>query len=118
MLELSGGAGFAKKLLGLLLAKLVFAGNLDRDEAVELGIAGLPDAAELSHAELLDQLEMAQIADSAGGIRLGLLAGDEVERAAAGGTAQFSQRVVVQDLDGIAAMRAADVHADPRSIWA
>src|SRR5262249_51801727 len=60
MLELGRRPRVAQEHLGLRRVELSLARNLDRNETLQVGVAGLPDAAELADADFFDQLEMAQ----------------------------------------------------------
>jgi hypothetical protein len=58
--QLGGGARLAYEALRLLLGgQLAGVGDLDCDQAVQLGVAGQPDGAEGPRAELLEQVELA-----------------------------------------------------------
>ena len=59
MPQLGGGTGFAEELLGLGRVKLVLAGDLDGDGPIQLGVVRLPDRPVRPHADLLDQLKVA-----------------------------------------------------------
>ena len=61
MAKLGRGAGFAEEFFLFLGRHAACARNLDGDGAVELFVAGFPDAAEAADAEPLDELEAAQL---------------------------------------------------------
>ena len=89
--ELGGGAGLADEPLGLLLGgEVAGVGDLDGDEAIELGVAGAPDGAEGPGADLLDQLELAEpaVLDDLGPRPLLV----DAEGRAAGGTEDLALR--------------------------
>ena len=61
MLELGGAPGLAQEAVQVLgPGEAAAAGDLEGDDAVELGVAGLVDGAEGADAELLEQLELAE----------------------------------------------------------
>jgi hypothetical protein len=85
--------GFAQEAVDILRAgaDVAGAGDLDGDDAVQLGIAGLEDGAERAFAEELDDFELADA------FVLGLVAGgsrevSEPKAGAAAGAGNFHQR--------------------------
>ena len=109
MLELSRRPGFAEKLFRLGTIELSTARNFERHGPVQLGVAGLPDDAELPDADLLQQFEAAQ--HSLARLRReGLGRADQTEAASARRTGQIGARIVVHDINRILAVRTANVH--------
>ena len=58
MIQLRGRPRFAEELFCLGFARLIVAGNLDRDGPVELCIAGFPDCSKRSDTDLFQQFEV------------------------------------------------------------
>ena len=112
--KLGGGTCLAEKLLGLLAVKLSLAGDLHRHGPIEPGVSGLPHGAEPAGAQSLDQVEMADGPRALGarallGRMVRGLVGDEAEALAAGRAGDLIQRALLQTLDEVLAMGAADL---------
>ena len=113
MLDLCRRPGLANEHLGLRPLDLAAAGDLDRHDAVELRVAGLPDRAEMPAADAFQKLEMP---DRSYGPRSvgGRFAADQAEIAAARWASDVGQGVGIDHLDRIMAVGTADVHGQPR----
>ncbi len=69
MAKLGGGAGLALETLAFfLVGQEAGVRDLEGDDAVELGIARLPDGAEAAQAKALEELEFAERLHAAGGV--------------------------------------------------
>jgi hypothetical protein len=91
---------------------LLLAGNFDCHHTIKLGIAGLPNATESAHAELLNQLEVAQLTRRWAMVRGRGVTPHQAEIAAARRTAQLVRQILLDDLNRILAVRTADVHGE------
>src|SRR5947209_8959584 len=107
MAELSRGAGLALEALQLFrLGEQARMRNLQGDNAIEFGIAGLPDGAEPAQAETLQELELAQTFHAACGIGMARVA---QTKGAATAWAEHLVRAVVSKQDRAVTLRAADL---------
>jgi hypothetical protein len=80
--------------------------DFERDDAVQLGVAGLPDGAEPAQADALQELELTQRPRRSG--RGGVPGVTDAEGAAAAG-AEHLVGLVVGELDGVVTVRAAQL---------
>src|SRR5262249_9549792 len=85
------------------------AGDLDRHEAAQLGIAGLVDGAEGADAELLQKLELSEAFGGLFGQPAGGAAVVELDAGAAGRADDFARRLAFEDNHALA-MRALEGH--------
>lgn len=57
-----GGASFAEEEFGLFEFQLFAAPDLDRDQTIQFGITGFPNAAEVSGSQFFEQLKAPDLA--------------------------------------------------------
>ena len=110
MPQLSSRASLSQEVLRLGFTELVFAGNLDGHRTVEFGVESLPDAAERSLAQTVNQFEMTD------GLRVRPIVCDrltvtrQIESAPAGLTRHVSGRIVTDQFNRLMAVGAANLH--------
>src|SRR5262249_41954990 len=83
--------------------------NCDRNNTVELRVAGLPHTSKSADSQLLDELEMTQSPHRCLMRRARGLVINQAETAAATRTGNFMQGIEVDHFDRIVAMRAANL---------
>ncbi len=109
MVELRGSPGLAEEHFRLGGFELVLPRDLDGHNPVELRVAGLPNRAELADADAFEQLELAKRLALGVVDRFGV-AIDQAEAAPAGGANHLGGQVVIDQLNRLMAMRAANAH--------
>jgi hypothetical protein len=109
MFKPGGGPRLAEKHLGLSRVELFLPRNLDGHNPVELRVAGLPDRSESANADPFEQLELPERLSRRVINRLAVVL-DETEAAAAGRTQHLGGEIVLDQLDRLMAVRAANAH--------
>ena len=93
--------------------QLAAARHLQRHDPVEHRVAGLPHRAEAAHADLLQQLEVAQPpAGPPASMRDGRLVAHQADVAAAGGAGHVVEQLLVDHLDRMTAVGTANLHGE------
>ncbi len=111
MPHLGRGPGLAEEHRRLIRIELPAARDLHRHPAIERGVVGLPYAAALSNAHLLDEREFPDGLAARCDMRNGGLYACQAEVAAARGTRDVDQRVVGHHGHRMVAVGAADVQS-------
>jgi hypothetical protein len=112
MMQLTGRASFAHDPFDVFGVQFFFARNLDRDLAIQCGIFGQPDIAELAAAQMFDDPEPTYRFDGLLAERSGLIRIEDADAAATTGASHIICRHLVNDVDPVMAMRTLDPHAN------
>ena len=110
MLDLCRRPRLANEHLGLRPLDLAAVWDLDRHGAIEFGVAGLPDRAEMPAADAFQKLEMPDRLYGPRSVGGRFAAADQAEIAAARWASDVSQGIGINYLDWIMAVGTADVH--------